>query len=219
MDDVARLFRKLVEVLAADDPGRVRRPFTVEDLHEHLLPYRRYRGELGFDSIEDYEVALLRLLAGDGGYVTLEPARAREALALEAQAINPETGAYRAFGDATVRLDLQAVQAVMNEETAYQPPAFPLPQPRTPAEAEEARGEGLVFEAVAGAEEAGEAVSTRRGHAARCPACDGELPTGRTVAFCPFCGERLAGAPCPACGERVEGGWRYCPACGHEVRG
>jgi len=48
----------------------------------------------------------------------------------------------------------------------------------------------------------------------RCRACDGALPEGRAITFCPHCGQNLTTMNCPACGSELELGWKFCPACG-----
>lgn len=220
MDDVTRLFRLLVGVLADADPAQLRQPFRVAELHERILPYRRFKRDLKFDAIEDYEMAVLRLLAGDGGYAAVEPLEAREALCLEADAVHPDTGAFRAFGDATVQLDHRAVQSVLNEEWAYAPPTFPLPDtagPSPPGERADESAGRPVFEAV---DDGGERMppeprANRRG--ACCPQCEGTLPEGRSLAYCPYCGHRLGARACTSCGEPVETGWQFCGACGRPV--
>lgn len=51
-----------------------------------------------------------------------------------------------------------------------------------------------------------------------CTFCGGELPGGRMVNFCPFCGSDQSQQPCPACGEMLEPLWRFCISCGTRVR-
>jgi hypothetical protein len=48
----------------------------------------------------------------------------------------------------------------------------------------------------------------------RCRSCDGALPEGRAITFCPHCGQNLTIMNCPACGSELELGWNYCPTCG-----
>lgn len=48
----------------------------------------------------------------------------------------------------------------------------------------------------------------------RCEFCEGRLPTGRIVRFCPHCGADQMRRPCVACGQALEREWRYCVACG-----
>jgi len=48
----------------------------------------------------------------------------------------------------------------------------------------------------------------------RCRSCDGALPEGRAITFCPHCGQNLTTINCPACGSELELGWSFCPTCG-----
>jgi len=48
----------------------------------------------------------------------------------------------------------------------------------------------------------------------RCRSCSGQLPEGRTITFCPHCGQNLTTMNCPACGSELELGWKFCPTCG-----
>src|SRR5437764_787314 len=79
-DDLDRLFERLVTVLADDAPGRLAVPFAAAEVYERLVPYRSNRSILKVATHQDYEMAVLRLLAGERGYASLEPAEAREAL-------------------------------------------------------------------------------------------------------------------------------------------
>lgn len=54
--------------------------------------------------------------------------------------------------------------------------------------------------------------------ASNCVFCGGDLPAGRMVNFCPFCGSDQSQQPCPSCGELLEPLWRFCVACGVRVR-
>jgi RNA polymerase subunit RPABC4/transcription elongation factor Spt4 len=48
----------------------------------------------------------------------------------------------------------------------------------------------------------------------RCRYCNELLPTGRTITFCPHCGQNLTVVNCEACGTELEVGWKFCPICG-----
>jgi hypothetical protein len=47
-----------------------------------------------------------------------------------------------------------------------------------------------------------------------CAFCDANLPKGRNIRYCPFCGADQSMIPCAACGEALEPTWIYCIACG-----
>ena len=117
-DDVDRLFRRMAEVLTARDPDRIGEPFQVADLYQSIVPYRAHRVQLGLDNYQDYEMALLRLLSGERGYASVEPAEAREALAAEVESVNPNTAAYRDFAAAVVRLLAPVSIAAMPNTTS-----------------------------------------------------------------------------------------------------
>ena len=75
MDELDRLFGLLVEALARETRiGSLRRSPPPE-VYERLVPYRSNRSRLNVATHQDYEMAVLRLLAGERG---LRAARARE---------------------------------------------------------------------------------------------------------------------------------------------
>jgi len=47
-----------------------------------------------------------------------------------------------------------------------------------------------------------------------CAFCASDLPAGRNVKFCPFCGADQALRPCASCAEPLEPAWTFCIACG-----
>ncbi len=228
MDDVTRLFELLVEVLAAEAPERLRRPFQVSELYQDILPYRAVRRRLGIDSIEDYDMAVLRLLTGHGEFARVDPPEVREALTAEVDAVNPDPGAFREYAAATVTLDPREVRRVLQRDEAYAPP-----DPTRPSETDEAE-EGEAWDGVSGGPDIGTATDvprrtpvfqpvdreppeSREGSA--CPFCGEPLPTHRAVRFCPFCGREVGPLRCARCGETVEPGWAFCVSCGDPVEG
>src|SRR5256885_10844894 len=104
-DDLDRLFERLVSVLADDAPGRLAVPFPAAEVYERLVPYRSNRSILKVATHQDYEMAVLRLLAGERGYASLEPAQGRDALRRQTGELNPDTGLFRPFPDAAPKLN------------------------------------------------------------------------------------------------------------------
>lgn len=205
--DVERLFHGLVEVLAERDPGRLQVPFQVAELYQQLIPYRAYRARLGFDTNQDYEAAMLGLLAGLGGYATLEPREAQETLAAEAASPNPDPGLVHEFAGARVRLDTRKVSGLLERDSAYAPPDAAPPAP--PAEAPggpAGQGRPPVFQL--------ERAGAPPPDGGSCGACGRPLPGDRVVVFCPWCGVAVGAAACVRCGDELEPEWRFCPRCG-----
>ena len=68
-----------------------------------VLPYRLVRRELGVDTSEDYEALILRLCAGEGGFVQAD-ATTQAALQAEAAKPMPDLALLRVYGDTHVVL-------------------------------------------------------------------------------------------------------------------
>src|ERR1044072_3361507 len=106
MDELDRLFSLLVTALARET--RVAVPFPAADIYERLVPYRSNRSRLNVATHQDYEMAVLRLLAGERHYVQLEPENVREAMQREIGTINPDPAYFRSFPDAQVMVNGRA---------------------------------------------------------------------------------------------------------------
>ena len=104
-DLLERFHRVLVEEVRAHRPDALERPFTVAEIYQNLVPYGTHRDRIGVAMNGDYEHALLRLLAGEGGYLLLESEHAVSELRRELDSPNPNTGLYREFAALDVRLD------------------------------------------------------------------------------------------------------------------
>jgi hypothetical protein len=240
-DHLEGLFRRLVANIAALDPGALHRPVKVSEIHERLVPYRTHRAALGFDTNEDYEMTLLRLLAGERGFAEVFPEDAAGAFAREAESVNPDTALFRLFPDATVLLDPDRMSLAPGIVSATSRRAEPArdtePDARPPAavreedagapgdedaeaEAErESAREQLPF--VLDDSEEARVTGQPRGitASAPCPYCGGGLPVGRTVLFCPHCGQNIGVVHCPTCGSELDVGWQFCITCGQKVQG
>ncbi len=245
-DELDRLFRRLVLNLADLDPSRINGPVEVTELYQRLVPYRTHRTALGLDSHEDYEMTLLRLLAGERGYAFVEPEEARTALTNEAAGINPDLSLYKRYGAAKVTFDPDLVRAALGDAADARPvvdgegtvagapaqagergvaeiPWFPEPPADAPegsATGEESGERGvqpdLPFALDDGAATESEAASPRAA-SAPCAFCGGELPVGRAVIFCPHCGQNVGVVHCPSCGTELDVGWRFCITCGRQM--
>jgi hypothetical protein len=212
-DDLDRLFERLVSVLAEDAPGRLAVPFPAAEVYERLVPYRSNRSILKVATHQDYEMAVLRLLSGERGYTSLEPAEVRNALQREANESNPDTALFRQFPDAILSLNRLAAERFLRGDRAYAPPPPPplAPPPESAEAADGAEDEGEKPSLAGAAFELAEQSETPR----QCPYCGETLPGSRKVNFCPQCGQPPSGElRCPACGVEMDVGWRYCVSCG-----
>ena len=216
-DDLDRLFERLVSVLADDAPGRLAVPFAAAEVYERLVPYRSNRSILKVATHQDYEMAVLRLLAGERGYASLEPAEVREALEREAGEKNPDTGLFRQFPDAVLSLNRLAAERFLRGDRVFAPPSPPPLTPSSPESPDVAVGED---DEAAGSEKAPLAgaafeLAEQSESPHQCPYCGETLPGSRKVNFCPQCGQPPSGElRCPVCGGEVDVGWRYCVSCG-----
>jgi hypothetical protein len=231
IDEVERLFRHLVGVLSQSDPDRLKSPIQVSEIYQSVVPYRHHRSALGFDTNEDYEMAVLRFLAGDGGFATIDPPEVQDALAQEAQSINPNPGAFREYAAARVYLNSGAVRTVTEAQEAYAPPPSPEAKEEGPAlefsseERDPFVPDPDVLDLTtakmtaldAAPDEASQVTEGVPFAGTSCLYCGEDLPVGRVVKFCPFCGRDLRMVSCPACGVDLEAGWRYCIACGDPI--
>jgi hypothetical protein len=236
-----RFHRALVREIHARNPQRLGSPFTVAEIYQDLVPYRTHRAELGVEMNADYEHALLRLLAGEGDFLTIESKTARQEIREELDSPNPNTGLYRDFAAADVRLSPDKLD-----------PGLLVVEPATTAEEEEPMDEDLsmgetpslpgerlevepfgaslvpaaageALEEVLDSSESLHEVSEQEPDA---PSANGaedreDLSAEDDLPFenCPWCREKLPQRPgvrfCPFCGSNVR--LVPCPACGEEL--
>ena len=208
---LSRFYRTLVDEIRAQRPEYLTGPFTVAEIYQNLVPYGLTRDRLGVSMNGDYEDALLRLLAGEGGYLTLESEAALRTLREELDSSNPNTGLYREYAAVDVRLSSGplAGQAAAPQEVPADDGIVDDPEAVVDVGA-------LSPSADESAEEASEPESAGESLTA-CRWCRADLPQRGTLNFCPFCGTDVHVVPCPACGEELEPDWRFCAACGVEV--
>lgn len=243
MSDIDRLFQHLARTIQANFPAYLHQPFEVAELYQNILPYRHHRRELGFETNQDYEVALTELLSGAGGYLIVDD-RMRDALQKELASRNPDPGTFREFATSHVSLNPDAVARVVGPVAGTKtpsplasvtpqrrgaaappvPPAPPSPAPApamptpTPQQATRATRPSLT--------PSPPPLSTPTSSVGRpqagimptpgqsCRYCGGALPGDRRITFCPHCGQNLTVVNCAACGTELELGWKFCPTCG-----
>lgn len=206
MHELDRFFQRLVTALAAGDPARLNRPVSLGEIRESVLPYRTSRRGLGVDSVEDYDLLLLRLAAGEGGFARTSPDDARARFAQESASSNPDLDVLERHADAVLTLEgLRVARALAGGESD---PYAPPPQPEPDAVIAD---DGEVLDLDIAASPADPAPTPP---ALMCLYCGSTLPTGRAVNFCPSCGQSQTTPHCPQCQSEVELGWRHCITCG-----
>jgi hypothetical protein len=230
-ESVHALHRALVDALMQRLHHNPQQPVTVAEIYQDLIPYRTVRTTAGFALNADYEHALLRLLAGDGGYARVEPAEVQSELQLELKSHNPNVGIFRNYaacdvfitlpGDfETRRLARPAAAAPASVSTREAPPApaarsAPAPHERVVAPLS-ARAVAAAPPSVPTSQAPNPAAANGpiANGATTCNACKAPMPAGRAARFCPFCGHDQSRRHCARCREPIEPAWKFCVACG-----
>lgn len=236
MDELDRLYRLLVETIRSQQPELLTRPFEVADIYQALLPYRLHRRALGLETNSDYEMALLRLLSGERGYIIGDD-EMQDALRRELATPNPDPGAFRAYAsshvalaaDAVRRLDQQGFAAGVGAPTPaatpavasrpVRPAAAPSPVMPPPPAAIPPMRSPVSSPSLQQTMSAPPRSTTAEALGGHCRYCNGTLPSGRRLTYCPHCGQNLTVQHCPACNTELEVGWKFCTTCGRSVGG
>lgn len=223
MTELERFFRRLVDNLIAIDPARLHRPVELGEIAQTVVPYRTNRRALGLESNEDYDMVLLRLCGGEGGYVRTEPPEVQQAFAAQAASPNPDLSILRDLESTGLILATEQLAYALGPEpdAAFAPPEVEEDiLPHRPVDAsviplDSVRWTRATIEPVADEEETPADPAERTG---RCSYCGGSLPTNRTVNFCPHCGESQSFTRCPNCQAEVELSWKHCISCGSSIQ-
>ena len=149
MDELDRMYRRLVQNVRTGFPDLLGRPFEVAELYTTLIPYRHNRRELELDTNQDYEHALLRLLSGERGYLIGDPLMQTD-LRSELDSPNPDLTKFRAYSTTMVSIAPDGARTVdppvlrrpgsggtaaIPSAAAPPPPAASAPPPPAPAPA------------------------------------------------------------------------------------
>lgn len=132
MTDVERLFRLMVQQLAATDPSRLHRPLTIAELAGDVVPYRSSRRSLAIETVEDHDALLLRLLAGEGNFVQLMHDEIRKRFELEARSPNADLDLLREFSRAQFLITAEALARALGDGVIVAPVPVARPQPPAP---------------------------------------------------------------------------------------
>jgi len=214
---------------AAQAAGATARPIAVKEILDTLAPYRQVRAHAIVDTNDDYLLLVMRLLAGEGGYVDAEAA-VRTACATELSSPNPDLFVVRSHGHATVRLTgsrSSASTPAAAPAPAPAPAPVPVPAPApapepapapapAPAPIPEPPPIADIPEVIVDTPEQTPAPSdTDAGPS--CVACAHPLPADRDIRFCPWCGVDQTIKRCPGCASELETTWRFCVTCGRQA--
>lgn len=230
MDDLDRVFHRLVSNIRHRHSEYLTLPFTVQELYETLIPYRHHRRELGIETNQDYEIAVSRLLSGERDYLLADQSM-QDKIRDELSSGHGDPGAFREFASAKVSLAPEALRRIKaltasgaegDTPAAATAPAakpinamFPVSSPApSPSSSAPPAAAPEPAKAVAPA-----AISSMMNAPVPegCRFCGGTLPEGRSVVYCPHCGNNLSISRCPACGSELEKGWKFCVTCGRGV--
>lgn len=237
MTDLERLFRRLVDNLIAIDPARLHRPVALADLLNSIIPYRTNRRSLSIESAEDYDMLILRLCAGEGGYVQMSSEDIAQVFRDQVTSPNPDLGVLREHPRAELMLCTEPLAHALGPgpDEQFAPPEDdpPAAAPAAPPasapvlQLESARRVAFTAEPAPPAvvlpppprivADVDPPSARRRESGARCSFCGGKLPSTRTVNFCPHCGQNQSMVRCPSCQAEIEIGWKHCVSCGHYV--
>lgn len=111
MDDLDRVFHRLVSNIRHRHSEYLTLPFTVQELYETLIPYRHHRRELGIETNQDYEIAVTRLLSGERDYLQADQSM-REKLQTELASPHMDPGAFREFSESKISLAPEALRRI-----------------------------------------------------------------------------------------------------------
>lgn len=222
-DDVLQSFHEvLVEEIRTKRPDYLTGPFTVAEIYQDLVPYPTHRDRIGVEMNGDYEDALIRLLAGEGGYLVLESEHALRELRSELQSKNPNTGVYREYAAVDVRLNPEMVNgAAAGGSGGEEKEGDVAGQEVEAREASVGMVSGGGNTETAGAPASDGSLDDSETSASEsggetCRWCRAPLPARDNLNFCPYCGTDVHAVPCAGCGEELEPEWRFCISCGTE---
>jgi hypothetical protein len=99
-----RFGKILARTLGSTNSGNGNSTTTVGDIYYELVPFQACQKELGFQSIMDYERALLRLLAGYGGVLEMESLADKQKLEQHVNSYRVDPFVLRDFFSSGVRV-------------------------------------------------------------------------------------------------------------------
>lgn len=227
MDALDQLFRRIV--LSAQAADALARPLDVGEILNTLAPYGSARRDGLIETNEDYLHVVMRLVAGERGYIFADELL-QDDLKAELSTPNPDLALIRTYLNASIRLATAHVDRVLAGDTVIDlRPATPgVPGRASSARATAARTALGAAESTTASGEHGTdprdpsdvfvsttlPPSTTGTSKGGCPYCANPLPEGRPLKFCPSCGLNLLVRRCSGCSAEIESGWKFCVTCG-----
>ena len=234
MDDLDRLYRRLVHNIRTTRPEYLQIPFTVQELYEQIIPYRHNRRELAMETNQDYEMAVARLLSGERGYAQGDAAM-QEVLRRELESPTGDPGIFKEYAQAQIALApvrgaegiAPSAPAPAGVDALAGPPTVTAPRPGVAtggtaggatttapnAAASTAMGAVAAYDAMA------PGIAVPSATASQVPSLLSSLSQITVPMGCRFCGGTLPDGRdinyCPHCGENLK--TLRCPACGGEM--
>jgi len=241
MDELDRLYRRLVHNIRVGFPELLTRHFEVSAIYQQIVPYRTNRRELEFDSNDEYELALCQLLSGARGLLSGDD-EVQAAMRRELESPNPDLAAYRAWATALVGLATEPLRELMLRSTpdalhgaaghaasspsaqvaiagrateaVETPPEIEVPAPAVPPAAD-VRSPSISPQPQS--MPVSRPTPVRAAPGQKCRYCGSALPEDRGVVFCPSCGHNVTVQHCPACNTELEVDWQFCITCGRDT--
>jgi hypothetical protein len=205
MDDLDRLFQRLVHNIRNGHAEYLSVPFTVAELHDTLVPYRHYRRDLGIETNQDYEAAVTRLISGERGYVRADEAM-QQRLKKEVASAHADPGLFREYASTRISLVPEAVKNLGVTIPAKTAGGYSVGAPAPAGGNGGGQGAGTTSFTVP--------TLTSMDLPEGCRYCGGTLPEGRAITYCPNCGQNLAAKHCAGCGAELDPAWKFCVSCG-----
>ncbi len=124
MDPLRRFARTLVQRLS-ETQGGAHRAVSVEEVRSRLLPYRAYRSVLRLESVEEYDLVVLRLVGEEKGFVRTLPPLAAERCRAEAASAVPNLDLLDQLAEVTIQIGAESMAGIFDE--THEPPAAASP--------------------------------------------------------------------------------------------
>ena len=101
---MSRIHQVLVREFNSKFSPDLNAQITVSDIYYDLVPFHSLQDELAVGSMNEYEEALLRLLAGHGGFLELESLADRQRVQRHVETRSHDPGLFRDLLNAGVRI-------------------------------------------------------------------------------------------------------------------